>query len=120
MGTQWFPTVLLNMMNQDLAADGSNFDCGNVETDSTRWLPEWVSWKSTLDNGDNTIIVWLKDDSFQNQYDDYEIIVVPPVDNLDNFFNSVTQVSQMISALTYDSMIARVQAAKSKQPETIS
>ena len=119
MGTQWYPTVLLNMMNQDLAADGSNFDCGNVETDSTRWLPEWVSWKSTLDNGDNTIIVWLKDDSFQNQYDDYEIIVVPPVDNLDNFFNPATQVSQMISALTYDSMIARVQAAKSKQPETI-
>lgn len=43
-------------------------------------LPEWVSWVSPAYG---TVKIWLADASFQKQYPDYEICVVPFIANYD-------------------------------------
>jgi hypothetical protein len=45
-------------------------------------IPEWISWKS-LSHPDTDIRIWMVDQAFQFQYPDYEIVVIPPVDDLD-------------------------------------
>lgn len=115
-----FRTVLLNQMAESLAADGDKFDLGLMAPDATRWLPEWISWRiPTQDGGNNSIVIWLKDEAFQNQYDDYEITVVPPLPRLDDFFLPPTQVKQRLDAMTYEMEMDAVQAAKVKDPETV-
>lgn len=115
-----FRDVLLNKMANDLTAYGDNFDLGIIDTDSKRWLPEWVSWRiPSLDGGSNYICIWLEDEAFQNQYDDFEITVVPPIANLDDFFLPAVQVKHRVDAVTYEQYMDDVQAAKVQQPETV-
>ena len=40
-------------------------------------LPEWISWQNPLyNNGDNRIKIWLSDQAFRRQFDDYEIFLL--------------------------------------------
>jgi hypothetical protein len=80
-------------------------------------LPEWISWTSLEHNGD-TIKVWLADASFQEQYDEYSITVIPPLVNLDDFFNSYATVVNALDARSVTDLGNDIQAAKQVNPET--
>jgi hypothetical protein len=101
---------------------GIGFTCGNIVNNGTYYAPEWVSWEST-DNSiigtGNSITVWLSDPSFQLQYDDYEIVVIPPITNLDDFFKQYLSVTGIVNSITPTDLMTNVQAAKNGYPETI-
>lgn len=99
----------------------STFQCGAIVTDGTHYCPEWVSWTnlSITDIANNTIKLWFVDSSFQTQYDEYEIVVIPPVDALDNFFTPVSSVRTLLAAGTPSSAMSRIQTAKQGCPETV-
>lgn len=81
-------------------------------------LPQWVSWTSAANNG-NQIKVWLSDDAFQNQYDGYEINIIPPIEPLDLFFGSYNTAIAQVNTRTLSSSLGElVQNAKSIYPET--
>lgn len=97
-----------------------DFASGQIVTDGRYYVPEWVSWKhKTVSGGDNYIRIWFTDNGFRSQYDEFEIIVVPPVDRLDDFFKSASDVSDMLSAITVSDTLDRLQQAKDNHPETI-
>jgi hypothetical protein len=117
-----FADELLADLIVNYAAQAENFECGAIVNNGTIWMPEWVSWKNKSVPGMdlyNNLKVWFADESFRSQYDEYEIVVVPPVDNLDNFFQTAAQVRTMITALTPSENMIRVQAAKDGYPESI-
>lgn len=83
------------------------------------WVPEWISFSSDLIEGDNTHKVWLSLDAFKVQYTDYTIVVVPPFDDLDSFFNPGSVVEARIKAITLTQMMERADVAKSGFPATV-
>lgn len=103
-----------------------NFVCGAIVNDGTHYIPEWVSWKdSTLGaTTDNYIKIWFADASFLAQYDEFEIVVVPPLANLDDFFKAGAQVEALVAARDNAQMLTSFQNAKKDaygqtRPETI-
>lgn len=85
-------------------------------------MPEWLSWHAKGLSGvsaDNNIRIWYSDERFRLQYDEYEIVIAPPVDNLNDFFRTGQDVDDMLSGITMAAMATRLQNAKGNCPETI-
>lgn len=76
--------------------------------------PEWIQF--THPSNQNTWRFWLVDASFVSQYDEYEIVVVPPFTPISNFFLSGSAVETLLKAVTVTSMITKMDAAKNNVP----
>jgi hypothetical protein len=115
------PAVMLENLLTDFVGKASEFECGNMVSNGVYTLPEWVSWKCLNDpaHPDNFLKVWFVDNSFQQQYDEYEIYVIPPLAVLNNFFKPGSEVEAMIDNLTSSDTMERIQAAKAGYPETV-
>jgi hypothetical protein len=119
-------TILAGLLNQ-FQTSAQNFTCGDMVTDGTYWVPEWLQWENTTDSTygsiatgkDNLIKIWFADASFKAEYDEYSIVVVPPMADLDNFFTTSSNVQAELNAQTYVKTLTLVQAAKGDNPESI-
>lgn len=80
-------------------------------------LPQWISWVS-LEHNNSLVKIWLADEAFQNQYDEYEITVLPPLTNLDNFFGLYSTVVANLSNNTLSQLSDAIEVAKGLHPET--
>lgn len=118
---QVYGDELLNELIAAYAGKAERFSCGAMIQDGQYWMPEWVSWKCVEDLTleENEIRVWFVDDSFKEQYDEFAIEVVPPFDNLDDFFKTGTEVENLIKAIDDATRFQRIQNAKGGHPETI-
>lgn len=110
-------TTFLMSLGATFAADMEQIECGAVVNDGTYYIPEWISWK--VMGADSYIRFWFTDDSFRAQYDEFEIVVVPALELLDNFFLPATEVETRLNAMTTTVMVDRLQVAKGNYPETI-
>ncbi len=118
---QVYADEMFNELIALFAGKAESFSGGAMVTDGHYWVPEWVSWKNVEDPtlGDNEIRVWFVEDSLKEQYDEFEIVVVPPFDNLDDFFKTGTEVGALLTALDDSARLLRLQNAKDGHPETI-
>jgi hypothetical protein len=119
-------TILAGLLNQ-FQTSAQNFTCGDMVTDGTYWVPEWLQWENTTDSTygsiatgkDNLIKIWFVDASFKAEYDEYSIVVVPPMAHLDNFFTTSSNVQAELNAQTFVNTMTLIQAAKGDNPESI-
>lgn len=81
-------------------------------------LPEWLSWNSVAGNG-ASVKIWLRNESFENQYSDYEIIPVGPVPALDDFFGNYGSMVTRLNTLGPLNIMDRHQEAKAGFPESV-
>lgn len=95
----------------------ANLQFGEFIDNGQLALPSWISWKS-LANNNNEIKIWLADDAFQNQYDEYDIVVIPPLDDLDQFFFAYGNVVALLNQITPSGFNDKIQDAKTNHPET--
>jgi hypothetical protein len=116
--TQYLAIDLLNAMMLSLNGLVANVEIGEIQTNGDIWMPSWLSWENTT-TGTNTIKVWFSDAAFRQQYDEFEIVVVPPVVNLDDFFRSPNELKNLIQARTPTQTTDLIAAARNKNPETI-
>jgi hypothetical protein len=94
-----------------------NVEIGAFVDNGSIALPEYIAWTSTeYDN--NIIKIWLADEAFANQYDEYEINVVPPITPLDNCFGFYNQAVADIQARTTSDLTNGIQVIKDNHPET--
>lgn len=114
-------TELLELLLIEYASKADTFSCGELITDGDFTIPEWVSWHTKIDGVDtnNTIKIWFVDTSFKEQYDDYEIVVIPPITPLDNFFSPFATVKKTLLAIDPTVMMDNIQKAKDGDPETV-
>lgn len=121
-GGEIFADEVLNGLLTDFQTVADTFQCGNIIKDnlSNRYIPEWVSWKhKTYNGGDNFLKLWFTYDSFERKYDEFTILVVPPIDNLNDFFKTGSEVEALVKARTIPQTMEKIQAAKGEKPETI-
>ncbi|MBB5409271.1 hypothetical protein HDG34_003212 [Paraburkholderia sp. HC6.4b] len=119
-------TLLDGLLGQ-FQTEAQNFTCGTMVTDGTYWVPEWLQWENLTDpvygsitTGSTCLIrIWFTDAAFAAQYDDYTILVVPPIQNLDDFFTTSSNVAALVAAQSYTDTIALVNAARGNNPETM-
>lgn len=122
-----FAQTLLDGLLSAFQTEAQNFTCGNMVTDGTYWVPEWLEWENITDpvygsltTGSICLIrIWFVDASFAAQYDDYTILVVPPIQHLDDFFTTSSNVAALVAAQTYTDTIALVNTARGNNPETM-
>lgn len=92
-----------------------NIESGELLSSGTQTMPEWLLWEN--DNGDY-FKIWFANESFVNQFPDIECVVVPPIDRLDDFFQSYANVKAMIGTQTVTSFFERLSERKGKYPES--
>lgn len=93
---------------------------GKMVTNGANWVPSFLTWTDTTTGaGENIHRVWLAVEPFLNQYTDFDHIVVPPFEPVDQFFAAPTVVKNMLDAITPTQMMDRAQDARAGYPESI-
>lgn len=120
MTTHVFPYSAGELQSSVLAALSgtiSSLSFGEFYSTPELTIPEWIEWKS-VDHPDTNVRVWVRNEAFENQFSEYEIVVVPPIDNLDRFFTSYGTVSSELEKITASDTISRIQDWKDGDPES--
>lgn len=111
------------LLNELIAWGSTNsaqvLNVGPVRNYGNYWLPDWIRWSSDHVSETNENIVWLAISSFVNEYDEFEIVVVPPLDNLNQFFSGGVNVENLINSMTLPMTMDRIQSYRENKPETI-
>lgn len=82
-------------------------------------MPEWISWRSSSD-GDIEIKIWMADKAFCDQYENFHIEIIPPLDNLDTFFDEYNTQIQRLATVRPSHLSDKMQDTKRERPETVS
>ena len=94
------------------------FNFGPLVSDGDNIMPEWISFKNIL-FPDNDIRVWFTDAAFSTQFDLTEIVTVPPLLNLDDFFLAPNLLKSKINSRSATDTMNLIQETKGSNPETI-
>lgn len=96
----------------------ADIDIGEIVSAGGLSMPEWIGWRNvTLPT--NAIKVWFSDPALRRQYSNYAIIVVPPIDDLNDFFKSTPEVKAAVAARSGSRTAQLIQTAKNSHPETV-
>lgn len=96
-----------------------DISCGELVADINLRMPAWVSWKTDEQATSHTYKVWLTGGSFEAEYDDFEIYVVPPVDGIDKLFQPYPDLVLELAKNDMGVIHNRMGIIRNKFPETI-
>lgn len=98
----------------------TGFEIGELLAGSsvTANMPDYVRFSFT-DTGENcTVTLWFADASFRAQYDEYEIIVVPPHSPIDELIDDTAMVAPLLASFNATAALDAIQAAMNGIPAT--
>lgn len=107
----------INSVQANMNASIGNLTMGQFYPGSHHTLPEWISWESVTFPG-TKVKIWLRNAAFEAQYSDYEILVSPPIDQLDAFFGSYAAQAEVIKSTRLNMTMDSVMALRQELPET--
>lgn len=70
---------------------------GEMVNDGNRWMPSFIIYEGTSTTAPYTARFWFSDLAFRQQYDEYEIDVVPMCPDIDALFGSAEEVEALIA-----------------------
>lgn len=109
---------IANNLNSILFGKITNIEIGDLVTSNGLTFPCSISW-SLIGAEANTLKVWYADEHFSVEYPEYKILVVPPIDNLDDFFKPIADIKAALAARTLTRTAELIDEKKNKHPETI-
>lgn len=95
-------------------------DCevGKMVVEKGNWLPTYIAWKYDTAGEDNKIRIWFSDDAFKTQYDEYQIVVIPPIEPVDIFQQVKSKVTPKLATFTVPGLHEQVLAKTGGEPYT--
>lgn len=91
---------------------------GKMVTNGKHWLPEYIVFTLASDTRENQYKIWFADQSFRGQYDKYEIVVIPPIVNLDDFHKGKAKTLEELKDHDLVDLHKRVNRASDNKPYT--
>lgn len=110
-----------SFQQQFIAANGSEYDLissGEMIAFTTYFAPEYIEIAPAGQSANYLWRVWFANESFYNQYDEFEILVIPPITNLNLFFDDYADVKKLIDAVNQGDVFTRMTNAVGKFPQT--
>ncbi len=106
-----------------------NLSISNVIVDSLvqstqnsgQYCPDYIQWNATDSSNSNSVYtfkVWFIDNAFQSQYDQFQIVVIPPFTPVDNFNSTQAAVNLRLSTQSISNNITAISAAIGNNPPT--
>jgi hypothetical protein len=101
----------------------TNLEIGDLIEYKDVVLPKWISFSDNI-KGTNSITpnretkIWYSDESFKTTYDKPIIYVIPPVQNIDNFFLTYSEVIKLINSRNLINLLEDIRLLKGDKPET--
>ncbi len=86
-----------------------------------QYCPDYIQWTATDSANSNAVYtfkVWFIDASFRNQYDQFQIVVVPPFTPVDGFNDTQANVNLKLAAQTVAGSVAAINVAVGNNPPT--
>lgn len=97
-----------------------NVVVNEMVTDGNQWLPSSVIFEGTSTTSPFQVQLWFSDERFRAEYDNYVIKVVLPIDNIDRFFDTATNVQKIVSTeMTLTDQMRRANEMVGTKPPTI-
>lgn len=82
-------------------------------------MPDYIQWTFSDGGTDNSIKVWFSNSRFESQYDDYEIIVIPPVSVINQLNSNTAVVAALVAARTISEFTTQLAIANGGIPQTL-
>lgn len=131
--TQWVHTRQSSLPSTDTKDDFYNsitaefserivsLTCGDMITATNgKSYPSYIKFKtSDYAADDNLCTIWFSNSTFEIEYDEYSITVVPPIENIDVFFSTYSTAVAQINAMDFAKKLEFIQRIRSSNPETI-
>ena len=113
--------TFLNSFISNFVVRCDYMDCGDfIEALDGNWYPEWVMWKNReYAAEDNRNKIWFSDSAFRNQYDKFEIVVVPPIQSLNLFFGTSSALRIELEKSSLSKTLENIGYARGEWPETL-
>lgn len=81
-------------------------------------MPDYTQFKLLDSQTQYHVTIWYSDKAFRDQYDIYEVFVIPPLANLVDLTKNKTYVYNKLLERPQDYMLERAQTIKGNHPET--
>ena len=92
LSTQVVPTTYAEFIYKFKNAFGArgvtDLSIGEIKSDGDSTLPDFIEFTYA---GDNEVKLWFTDEAFANQYDDFELQIITPLRNIDDFWLSFNE-----------------------------
>lgn len=113
----------LTQFKNDIALanpDMTNVDINEILVGSspTLRMPDYVAWEYTSAGTLHHIKIWFSDSRFRSQFDDFEILVVPPLPVINDLNASTAVVAALLAQMSYATMQTRINTAVNQIPPT--
>jgi hypothetical protein len=92
---------------------------GTINYDTFRRLPDWISFKIRDQPTETEVKVWLANDAFLEEYDEYDIKIIPPFVNIDQFFMPTGDLKIIQNNISQVETMDRINEAKGDYPYTL-
>lgn len=118
-------TAFLSALTNQFGNDITGINCGDlVSNQEGIYFPSWIGYvqlgiANTNFYSDNLIKIWFSDQRFRIEYDENEIVVIPPVSNLETLFSSKTSVETALINFRNNELINQINLAQNNSPATI-
>ena len=94
-----------------------NISIGDFQQKGSVYYPKWFSFTST-DITPIEVKIYISNEEFINNYDEYEILVVPPLADTTDFNGFYIPALDKLSQTSYSSLNERIELAKGGRPNT--
>ncbi len=107
------------LITDEFGSDIANVTVGDIITKGIVRLPSSLSWSIIAQDAGNLVQVWFSDSHFQNEFDGGQIVVIPPLSNIDSLFETSSVVQQLLAERTFDVLTEEITVARGVSPYTI-
>lgn len=116
--TRLYQDELGNNLITRFAATFENIKVGEIVDNDGYYCPEWVSF-NFKNPAASLVRIFFSDQAFRRRFDEFEVLAVPAIANVDDFLKTPKEVKAKIDAETIETFSDRIEKVRGKKPDTV-
>lgn len=112
------PDKLREMLLGEFQGAIKGLSVGEIIRVNGQYYPTWISYEDVGFSNHNSVTLWFSDTAFRDQYNQYEIEVIPPITNIDDFFMDPLMVKRSLEQTSMTDKINAINMVSKTYPST--